>query len=193
VNIFVLDKDPVRAAEYHCDKHICKMILESGQMLSTAHWLGWQRMLKIDTGLKRKEFMERLSAEVDPRLRPLWKMTHVGHPCTQWTQRVWGNYMWHSRLGLALCDEYTRRYGKVHKTHDYHRWLNRHIPPTFEGTIENPVGITPFAVCMPDECKVPDDPVGSYRNYYIQKKVRFARWAHSEIPTWFTQTTQETP
>ena len=193
MNIFVLDRDPVRAAQAHCDKHVVKMILESGQMLSAAHWLGWQKMLKIDTGLKRKEFMARLSDAVDPRLRPIWKMTHVGHPCTQWTQRVWGNYMWHSRLGLALCDEYTRRYGRVHKAHEYHRWLNRHIPPTFEGTIENPVGITPFAVCMPDECKVPDDPVGSYRNYYIQKKVRFARWAHSETPTWFTQTTQETP
>ena len=192
MNIFVLDKDPVRAAQAHCDKHVVKMILESGQMLSTAHWLGWQSMLKIDTGLKRKEFMERLAAEVDPRLRPLWKMTHVGHPCTQWTQRVWGNYMWHSRLGLALCDEYTRRYGRVHKAHEYHRWLNRHIPPTFEGSIDNPVGITPFAVCMPDDVKIADDPVGSYQNYYIVHKAPMARWAHSEKPVWFTPVKQET-
>jgi hypothetical protein len=115
-------------------------------------------------------------------LQPQWKMTHVGHPCTQWTQRVWGNYMWHSRLGLALCDEYTRRYGKIHKSHEYHRWLNRHIPPTFEGTVENPVGTTPFAVCMPDECKV-EDPVESYRQYYRMHKMRFAKWKNI-LPAW---------
>ena len=193
MNIFILDENPARAAADHCDKHVVKMILESGQMLCAAHWLGWQRMLKVDTSLKREALLKKLTSEIDPRLLPPWKMTHINHPCTQWTQLVWGNYMWHSRMGLALCDEYTRRYGREHKSHAYHRWLNRHIPPTFETTIEDPVGITPFAVCMPDECKIPGDPVGSYRNYYVQKKVRFARWAHSETPTWFTQTTQETP
>ena len=37
MNIFYLDKDPVKAAEYSCDKHVVKMILESAQMLCTAH------------------------------------------------------------------------------------------------------------------------------------------------------------
>lgn len=35
MNIFVLDTDPVLAAQYHCDKHCIKMILESAQMFST--------------------------------------------------------------------------------------------------------------------------------------------------------------
>ena len=39
MNIFILDKNPKIAAEYHCDKHVVKMILESAQMLSTTHWL----------------------------------------------------------------------------------------------------------------------------------------------------------
>jgi hypothetical protein len=119
-------------------------------------------------------------------------MTHVNHPCTQWTQRCWGNYMWLSLHGLELCAEYTRRYGKVHKSHEVHRWLNRVIPPTFETTTEICTDITPFAVAMPDECKVPDDPVQSYRNYYNTHKSRLARWAHSETPIWFNQTKQET-
>ena len=38
MNIFVLDKTPEMSAKYHCDKHVVKMILESGQMLCTAHW-----------------------------------------------------------------------------------------------------------------------------------------------------------
>ena len=37
MNIFVLDRNPVVAAQMQCDKHIVKMIVESGQMLSTAH------------------------------------------------------------------------------------------------------------------------------------------------------------
>ena len=39
MNIFVLDKDPHIAAQMHCDKHVPKMIVESAQMLSTAHRL----------------------------------------------------------------------------------------------------------------------------------------------------------
>lgn len=191
MNIFVLDKDPRRAAEYHCDKHAVKMILESAQMLCTAHWLGWARLLKAPP-MKKKDLQLWLYKNVPKDLQPPWKMTHVNHPCTQWTQQVWGNYFWHSRLGLALCDVYTERYGKVHKSHEVHRWLNRHIPPTFAATVENPVGTTQFAVCMPDECKVPDDPVESYRSYYRMHKVKMARWAHSEKPVWFNQTKQET-
>ena len=37
MNIFYVDKHPVRAAEQMCDKHIVKMILESAQLLSTCH------------------------------------------------------------------------------------------------------------------------------------------------------------
>ena len=37
MNIFILDNDPVKAAQQQCDKHIPKMIVESAQMLSTAH------------------------------------------------------------------------------------------------------------------------------------------------------------
>jgi len=191
VNIFVLDKDPRRAAEMHADRHVCKMLLESSQMLCTAHWLGWARLLKAPP-MKTKQLQQWLYDNVPKDLQPPWKMTHANHPCSQWTRHVWGNYFWHSRLGLALCDVYTERYGKVHKSHEVHRWLNRHIPPVFEGAVDNPVGMTPFAVCMPDECKVPGDPVESYRNYYRMHKVKMARWAHSEKPVWFNQIKQET-
>ena len=36
MNIFFLDKTPEKSAEFLCDKHIPKMLLESCQMLSTA-------------------------------------------------------------------------------------------------------------------------------------------------------------
>ena len=37
MNIFYLDRSVYRPAEMHCDKHVVKMILETAQMLSTAH------------------------------------------------------------------------------------------------------------------------------------------------------------
>ena len=37
MNIFVLDNDAVESARMMCDKHVVKMILESCQLLSTAH------------------------------------------------------------------------------------------------------------------------------------------------------------
>jgi len=33
MNIFILDNNPKLAAQYHCDKHCVKMILESAQLL----------------------------------------------------------------------------------------------------------------------------------------------------------------
>jgi len=37
MNIFYLDSDPVKAAQVQYNKHVVKMILESAQMLCTAH------------------------------------------------------------------------------------------------------------------------------------------------------------
>jgi hypothetical protein len=37
MNIFILDENPVTAAKMQCDKHVVKMIIESAQMLCTAH------------------------------------------------------------------------------------------------------------------------------------------------------------
>jgi len=37
MNIFALDTCPIISAQLQCDKHVVKMIVESAQMLSTAH------------------------------------------------------------------------------------------------------------------------------------------------------------
>ena len=39
MNIFYLHRDPVKAAVVQYNKHVVKMILESAQMLCTAHHL----------------------------------------------------------------------------------------------------------------------------------------------------------
>ena len=83
MNIFVLDKDPVKAAEYHCNKHVVKMILEAGQMLCAAHWLHlFKNYYKGEiTDFKRvKDLKEWLTDDKNthPLERP-WSGMHVCH------------------------------------------------------------------------------------------------------------------
>ena len=100
VNIFVLSEDPAEAARMMCDKHVVKMILESGQMLCAAH---------------------------EPGSAP-WKRTHYNHPCTVWTRTTTDNYKWLVIHGLELCAEYTRRYKRRHKSEDVLLWCAENIP-----------------------------------------------------------------
>ncbi len=74
MNIFYLDKDPVVAAQMMCDKHVVKMILESAQMLSTAH--------RVLDGDKKADS------------RGLYKMVHKNHPCSKWVRECDANYEW---------------------------------------------------------------------------------------------------
>jgi hypothetical protein len=37
MNIFYLDPNPKICAEMHVDKHVCKMVIEYAQLLSTTH------------------------------------------------------------------------------------------------------------------------------------------------------------
>jgi hypothetical protein len=39
MNIFYLSEDITKCAEYHVDKHIVKMPLETAQLLCTVHWV----------------------------------------------------------------------------------------------------------------------------------------------------------
>lgn len=39
MNLFYLDKNLDKCAEYHVDKHVNKMILEAAQLLCTAIWV----------------------------------------------------------------------------------------------------------------------------------------------------------
>jgi hypothetical protein len=43
---------------------------------------------------------------------------------------------------------------------------------------------TPFVQAMPEECRIPDDPVTAYRNY-INKYKGYAEWNHSNKPWWW--------
>ena len=156
MNIFVLDRDVRKCAQYHNDKHVVKMILESAQLLCGVHHM-----------------VEENTDEVPYRL------SHKNHPCSIWARENISNYLWLCELGLELCKEYTHRYEKRHKSQDVIEWCLINLPNIPEEDFTEP----PKA--MPEEYKV-DDVVQSYRNYYLGDKKYFSKWKKREVPYWFS-------
>ena len=166
MNIFYLSDCPQEAAESHNDKHCVKMILESAQMLSTAH--------------------RELDGDV-PDI--LYKSTHKNHPSTIWARSSKEHYDWLYRLFRQLSAEYTLRYSKsgnwgrdlkVHKTWNKLGKILKTAPKNIKdnGWVDPPQ-------CMPDHCKKPDT-IDAYRNYYLTEKSSFSTWKYSKQPTWWT-------
>jgi len=152
MNIFILDEDPKKCAEYHNDKHVVKMILETAQLLCGVHHM------------------------VESVLEVPYKLSHKNHPCSIWSRECIENYVWLCDLGIELCLEYTHRYGKRHKSQDIIEWCIVNHPPLKE------LGdITPFRLAMPEECKI-GNAVESYREYYIKEKKYFSKWKNRKIP-----------
>ena len=145
MNIFFLAFDPKLAAEYHCDKHVVKMILETAQMLYCAHWV------------------------LNPENLPVgaYKKAHVHHPCSIWVRESLSNYQWLCELGWYLCKEYQYRYGaeKTHKTESHISWLKQNPPCSLRD-----IGVTTIRLAMPDEYKQPN-PVEAYRCFYQKSKL----------------------
>jgi hypothetical protein len=181
MNIFYLDKDAKTAAQYHCDKHVVKMIIEYAQLLSTAHRIldGTQYLDKTANGRNIKRW--KLD---DYREYNLYKASHVNHPSGVWVRDSLDHYQWLWNLAAELCQEYRYRYGgktdKQHKTSLVIQSLSfapNNIPRT--GLFSEP----PQA--MPADAKIPGDSVAAYRNYYKLYKSSFARWTNREIPSWY--------
>ena len=117
------------------------MILESAQMLCTAH-----HCIMGD------------DADVP------YKAAHRNHPSTKWARQSGENYTWLYRHMIELGKEYERRYGKKHlsiiKCEDPLSILPGGILET---------GLTDMPQCMPDEYK-DKCRIQAYWNYYIGEK-----------------------
>lgn len=181
MNLFILDKDPVKAAQLQCDKHVVKMIVESAQMLSTAHRMLDGKLTRAPS--KSGKTMSKHWILPDDREDALYKAVHMNHPCTVWTMKSNNNYTWHWIHFAALCDEYTHRYGKVHTTDTLLREKLKQLPCSIE---VGPLTQQPLAMKGNPECMYPNDPVRSYREFYQTKQGRFKMvWTKREIPEWF--------
>lgn len=176
MNIFYLDKDPIAAARFQCNKHVVKMALETAQILSTVHYI--------------------LRTDYITGPHPLYKPTHVNHPCVKWAASSLLNYSWLLKHGLALGDEYSHRFdGRYHKSmlvmtsmQDWEEDNWEEFSSKFSSH-----DFTDPPLCMPAECKVrivdgkllPNDPVAAYREYYAVKWGRITmQWTERRMPGW---------
>jgi len=188
MNIFYLDKDPIEAAKQSCDKHVVKMIVESAQMLSTAHRMidGNLYTDKTKAGRKIKRWKH-----PNPNMeKTLYKACHTGHPSTVWVMESAYNYHWLYKHMMALNTEFKMRYGHI---------LDHKTVQLLEGALMYPpknISLNTIATdpppAMPDYCKIPGDSVASYRKYYIYEKQRFATWkSPSTVPAWYIDGVKE--
>jgi len=184
MNIFYLDENPVIAAEWMVDRHVVKMILESAQLLSTAHRFldGMEIPLEVkieqeDGSIKtRKKKWWLLN---DSREEVLYSATHINHPSAIWCRSSIENYDWLVDHFFALMREYTYRYEKTHKCFGELSYMLQSPP---KNLTQFDMTIMPSA--MDDKYKVSDNPIQNYRNYYKNGKTHLHKWTNREPPEW---------
>ena len=176
MNIFYLHEDPVQNAKWHIDKHIVKMPIEYAQLMSTAHRMLDGEMYLGKTTIGRNIKRWKLH---DERENILYKASHINHPSAIWVRESIENYFQMYKLYMAVLAEFTNRYGKVHGSSKPSIALIR--PPSNIPMVKG----TQLPQCMPEMCKVKNNPILAYRNYYIVEKNSFASWKNREIPEWF--------
>lgn len=197
MNIFVLSTDPAEAAEYHCDQHVVKMILEYAQLLSTAHRLLDGTLVTATDNQNRKKPKKfwlfdgehpHLNSYVDDEgnwtykwivLDPvMYQVAHQFHPCSVWARQTTGNYRWLYALFDALLTEFEYRYDHEHSAARLRAVLQR-VPANLPDDV-----LTPFARAMPEEYKH-ENVVEAYHRFYVGSKARFAKWTNRDLPKWF--------
>jgi hypothetical protein len=162
MNIFYLHPDPVMCAQYHGNKHVVKMISEYTQILSTAHHCSGTT---LDVAL-------------------ICKATHPNHPSNLWVRDSRANYLWLHKLLVALCAEYTHRYGKYHLYERDGRIALLAKPPRSLPNIPQ----TALRLAVPDHYKsLP--PLKAYRAFYANEK--YAKdilvWRNRKMPPFLKQ------
>lgn len=156
MNIFILDTDLKKNAQYYCDKHISKMILESAQLLCTVV------LLKGGTAP--------------------YKITHKNHPCTNWLMESGANWDLLIELVTELNSEYKLRYGhtKNHKSFDVIQSLVKpnYNNNSFSGMFNAVVGGDQSFYRLNAL-----ETIKAYREYYKSKfNIMNMTWKNREIP-----------
>ena len=166
MNLFILSLLQWEIAQAMMDKHVSKILLEAVQMLCTA-----------------KQLLDPEDVDVN---EAIYKVAHKNHPVTIWCRKSKANYIWVLDLIDELHQEWRFRNGhpetKMHKSYMVAIVLRGYMPS--DDKFEE-VGLTPFALAMPEKYKT-DDPVESYRNYYMsEEKQKIASWKKREKPDWY--------
>jgi len=164
------------------DRHVVKMVLETAQLLSTAHrtidGVAVTNYQCVQGSLPARFRKKRAWILHDSRDRALYKATHVNHPSAIWARSSNNNYNWLYCHFTALLNEYTYRFKKVHKCDSMKDVLTNPPNNIAIGHLTQP---TP---AMPDEYKVAGDSLQSYRNYYRYGKTHLHKFTNRNKPVW---------
>jgi len=181
MNIFALSKCPVESAQQMLDKHVVKMPTETCQMLHTnLLFTTFKGLYGFEPSLKElKVFHEQFNSK-------LMKPAMLNHPSTIWARESLHNTKWLYEHGLALCEEFTFRYGKTHGSEQRILDMDINLKDAFSSKA------TPVKIAMFDKYRIEntfDDDwefvIQSYRHYYLEGKWRFAEWRKDRRPNWF--------
>jgi len=183
MNIFYIDANPIEAAIMMVDKHVVKMILETTQLLSTAHRVldGEEQVRQrlVPGTLENPRYRKhRVWVLSDSREQELYSATHVNHPSAVWCRQSVENYLWLYEHLKALHYEYTYRYGKVHACSRLMDTLRFYPQKMMKQEW------TPMPSCMAPEYIISDDPLTNYRNYYKIGKSQMHKWTKRQAPEW---------
>ncbi len=171
MNIFVTNPSPYASAQVLPDKHIVKMPLETCQMLSivcSEKWgHGYGELHRLDGQAYKTE-----------------KGAFRNHPCTAWANESLTNTWWLLTHGLALCAEYTHRYGKTHSCQQTIEEASNIIP------LRKPKTPSSFTFAGPDEFKFDTsiDIFTAYKRYIASKPWVSTNYLRdpSRKPNWIT-------
>lgn len=160
MNIFVTDASAKICALSHCDRHLVKMIVETAQMLATAHWILDNKIVE-------------------------YKPTHWGHPCSVWIRESSENYQWSVNLLSELCSEYTVRYKKRHKTEGVLPALSKAPGNIPIGPATNWAQAMPEEFMSRDSIEsYRDYLVWKYKEWMSREKVIKVCWTSRGVPSW---------
>jgi len=185
MHLFYLDSDLDKCAEYHVDKHVNKMILEAAQLICTNLWLdhlfGYipRNITKEENAVLQTTRKQQKELPMEERIFP-YLPTMFNHPSCVWVRTSMENFAWTHNYANALGSEAHYRYGSTHKSLTMINNLPdpQHIPD---------IGFTEFALAMPEELRDTNDPIQSYRNFYMLDKGVFADWKFRNKPHWWDE------
>jgi hypothetical protein len=128
--------------------------------------------------LETTQLLNNVRIKYYPKISHIYRKTHDKHPCSIWAGLSNTNFDWLSQLGLALCKEYTYRYGKIHKCQEIIEYFSKSLMKPPQGKLTN------FVQCMPDIYKN-ENVIEAYRDYYRNEKKYFAKWTKRSVPKWW--------
>jgi len=186
LNVLYFSDDPVEAARMHCDKHVSKMLIETAQILSTvwhASALAEEHSTQVvlDWGWHTdatpyRELKHLISTVADNRV---YAPKYPAHPSVHWAALYGGNYDWLYRLGMALLDEYTYRFDRIHACTPVLRALEV-VPPSLRATLDT---WCDAPAIVPSEY-LSDDVSECYKSYYRKEKLGPLIYTRRTPPDW---------